>query len=138
MDHHKKYKHLKCLAAMVLLHLILLMLYPLYIFYYLHSNPNLLELFVGLFIVCTAGLGIFVVLFFVICYLLAKYTIAYLLFLLASCLVIYGIAYFSPRLFKQLLKTLFFVLTGLCIYYLCVLVYLVFIKTNVAAFPKTF
>lgn len=139
MDHNKKYKHLKCLAAMVLLHLILLMLFPFYQVVFLHADPPITIVAIAMFfVICTAGLGIFLILLGVICYLLFKHTILYLLFLLTVYLLFYRLAQFVSHRFDQLFNLLLYVLSGLTIIYLCAYIYLVFIKTNVAAFPKTF
>ena len=139
MDHNKKYKHLKCIAAMVLLHLLLLMLFPFYQVVFLHTDPPIVIVAVAMFfVICTAGLGIFIILVGVIFYLLFKHTILYLLFLLTVYLLLYRLAQLVSHRFDQLFKLLLYVLSGLTIFYLCAYIYVVFIKTNVAAFPKTF
>ncbi|MEF9955912.1 MAG: hypothetical protein RR677_05840 [Acinetobacter sp.] len=139
MDHNKKYKHLKCIAAMVLLHLILLMLFPFYQVVFLHADPPIVIVAVAMFfVICTAGLGIFIILVGVIFYLLFKHTILYLLFLLTVYLLLYRLAQLVSHRFDQLFKLLLYVLSGLTIFYLCAYIYVVFIKTNVAAFPKIF
>ena len=60
------------------------------------------------------------------------------MFFLTVYLLFYRLAQFVSHRFDQLFNLLLYVLSGLTIIYLCAYIYLVFIKTNVAAFPKTF